>query len=196
VLNLPGSFRVGLLYWLDENDPANDWCASGPSGILPSCTHRAGYRVGPPHRDVADGHIIPLLMGMHLAGAGEAEVSLAEHTLASIRVSRRRGRPRTRPARPVADRGYDSGPFRRALRRRGIQVCIPPKRRPATWKPKRGRPVTADPALYRERWRVERTFAWLGFRRRLLVRWERLLTVYQGFFTVALMLIAINRLLK
>ena len=43
---------------------------------------------------------------------------------------------------------------------------------------------------------MERTFAWLGFRRRLRVRWERLLTIYQGFFTFALMLIAINRLLK
>jgi len=43
---------------------------------------------------------------------------------------------------------------------------------------------------------VERTFAWLGNYRRLLVRWERLLTVYQGFFSFALMLIVINRLLK
>lgn len=38
--------------------------------------------------------------------------------------------------------------------------------------------------------------AWLGNRRRLLVGWERLLTVYQGCFTRALMLIALNRLLK
>jgi transposase len=143
---------------------------------------------------VVDGQGTPL--GMHLAGANAAEVHLAEPTLASIRVARHRGRPRTRPARLVADRGYDSGSFRRALRRRGIKACIPPKRRPASWKPKRGRPVGADPALYRERWHVERTFAWLGNRRRLLVRWERLLSVYQGFFTFALMLIAINRLLK
>jgi transposase len=143
---------------------------------------------------VVDSHGTPL--GMHLDSANQAEVHLAERTLDSIRVVRRRGRPKKRPDRLVADRGYDSGPFRRALRRRGIRACIPPKRRPKAWKPKRGRPVVADPTLYRERWRVERTFAWLGNRRRLLVRWERLLTVYQGFFTFALMLIAINRLLK
>jgi len=143
---------------------------------------------------VVDSHGTPL--GMHLAGANQAEVQLAERTLDRIRVTRRRGRPRTRPDRLVADRGYDSGPFRRALQRRGIRVCIPPKRRPKSWKAKRGRPIVVDSALYRERWRVERTFAWLGNRRRLLVRWERLLTVYQGFFTFALMLIAINRLLK
>jgi hypothetical protein len=67
-----------------------------------------------------------------------------------------------------------------------VKACIPPK----------GRPVVAGPALYRERWRVERAFAWPGDRRRLPVRRERRLTVHRGFFTFALMLIAINRLLN
>jgi hypothetical protein len=50
-----------------------------------------------------------------------------------------------------------------------------------------------DPARYRERWRVARTVARLGIRRRLLVCRERLLTVYRRFFTFAPMLIASNR---
>lgn len=36
----------------------------------------------------------------------------------------RRGRPRSRPDRLYADRGYDHDKYRRKLRRRGIQPCI------------------------------------------------------------------------
>ena len=43
----------------------------------------------------------------------------------------------------VADRAYDSGAFRQQLRALGaLGICIPPRQRPKTWKPKRGRPVT------------------------------------------------------
>jgi transposase len=143
---------------------------------------------------VVDGNGTPI--GMHLASAQEAEVSLAEQTLDSVRVARPRGRPKQRPRQLVADRGYDSGSFRRSLQRRGIRACIPAKRRPATWRPKRGRPIVARPDDYRQRWKVERTFAWLGNYRRLLLRWERHLSVYQGLFTFVLMLLCINRLLE
>jgi transposase len=141
---------------------------------------------------VVDGHGLPL--GFHLASANQAEVRLAEQTLASVRVPRPRGRPKQRPAKLVADRGYDSSAFRRFLRLRGIQMCIPPKRRPMRWKAKRGRPVVARKADYRLRYTVERSFAWLGTYRRLLIRWERLMPVYQGFFTVALVLVCLRRM--
>lgn len=72
---------------------------------------------------VVDGNGLPL--GFHLDSANHAEVRLAEQTLDTIRVARPRGRPRRRPDKLVADRGYDSASFRRALRRRGIQMCIP-----------------------------------------------------------------------
>ena len=60
-------------------------------------------------------------------------------------------------------------------------MCIPPKRRPASWRAKRGRPVLAHKDDYRQRYTVEWTFAWLGAFRRLLICWERLAGVYQGF---------------
>ncbi len=93
---------------------------------------------------VGDGNGLPI--GFHLDSAQKAEVKLAEQTLATVRVQGKAGRPRTRPALLVADRGYDSGAFRQSLRARGIGICIPPRRRPKTWKPKRGRPVTYDAA--------------------------------------------------
>ena len=42
----------------------------------------------------------------------------------------------------------------------------------------------------------ERAFAWLGNFRRLLVRHERVLAVYHGFFILACVLIVLNRLLQ
>src|SRR5262245_6046481 len=140
---------------------------------------------------VVDGHGLPL--GFHLASASQAEVRLAEQTLASIRVARPHGRPKQRPAKLVADRGYDSAAFRHALRRRGMTTCIPPKRRPAFWRAKRGRPVVARYEEYRLRYTVERSFAWLGAYRRLLIRWERLVAVYRSFFAVALLRICLRR---
>ena len=73
-----------------------------------------------------------------------AEIRLAERTVEAVRVARPRGRPRTRPGRLTCDRAYDSGPFRQDLRRRGIASGIPAKRRPAHYRPKRGRPTVYD----------------------------------------------------
>jgi hypothetical protein len=140
---------------------------------------------------VVDGTGLPL--GFHLDSANRAEVRLAEQTLATIRVARSRGRPKQRPAKQVADRGYDSSAFRSALRRRGIRMCIPPKRRPSSWRAKRGRPVVARTDDYRQRYTVERSFAWLGSYRRLLIRWERLFVVYRSWFSFALMRLCVRR---
>src|SRR5260221_102802 len=140
---------------------------------------------------VVDGNGLPL--GFHLDGSDCAEVRLAQQTWDTITVARPRGRPRQRPAKLEADRGYDSRAFRCALRRRGIGMCIPPKRRPARWRPKRGRPVLARRDEYRQRYKGERSFAWLGNFRRLLIRWEHLSGVYQGCFTVAVLLVCLRR---
>jgi transposase len=53
-------------------------------------------------------------------------------------------------------------------------------------------PVKEDPG-YAERWKVERTFAWLGNFRRLLVRHEPYLSPFRAFFLVALILVSLRR---
>jgi transposase len=53
-----------------------------------------------------------------------------------------------------------------------------------------------DISSYRLRWIIERTLAWLGNFRRLVVRYDRHLSVYQGFFNLAYILILVNRLLQ
>jgi transposase len=88
----------------------------------------------------------------------------------------------------VADRAYDSVPLRQRLRRRGLLLIAPHRRG-------RCRPWCNDgrtPRRYRKRWRVERTFAWLGNYRRLVVRYERSLRMYRAFFHLACALITLR----
>jgi transposase len=143
---------------------------------------------------VVDGNGLPI--GFHLDSASPAEVKLAAQTLQTVRVKSRSGQYKTRPCQLAADRAYDSRAFRESLRKRGIKSCIPPRRRPRTWRKKRGRPIAADQETYKQRFKVERSFSWMGNYRRLLIRWEHHLSVYRGFCFFALALICINRLLK
>ena len=143
---------------------------------------------------VVDGNGVPI--GFHLDSASPAEVKLAAPTLQSVGIKSRTGQLKTRPRQLAADRAYDSRAFRQSLRKRGIKACIPPRRRPKNWRKKRGRPVTADPETYKQRFKVERSFSWMGNYRRLLIRWEHHLSVYSGFCFLALALICLDRLLK
>jgi transposase len=78
------------------------------------------------------------------------------------------GRPRRRPERLTADRGYDHDKYRRLLRERGVA-------------PEIARRETAHGSgLGRFRWVVERSFAWLHNFKRLLVRFERRADMHPG----------------
>jgi transposase len=142
---------------------------------------------------VADGNGLPV--GLRLASANHHEIKLAASTLQSVRVPRRgRGRPRQRPKELVADKAYDSKCFRGWLRSRGIKPTIPHYERRERKRPKRGRPVAEAGPGYGERWKVERTFAWLGSFRRLLVRHERHLSIFRALVLVAFILVSLRRL--
>ena len=94
--------------------------------------------------------------------------------------------------RVIADRGYDSDPLRKQLARRGIELIAPHRKN-------RRKPRTQDGRAlrrYRRRWKVERTFAWIANYRRLVVRYDRSLTIYQGFFHIACFMIVLRRVLK
>src|SRR5919199_5881559 len=77
---------------------------------------------------LVDGAGTPL--GVYLDAASPAEVTLLEQTLDTVAVGRlgKPGRPRKRPERLIADRGYDSNPLRARLARRGIDPIIPARR--------------------------------------------------------------------
>jgi transposase len=129
-----------------------------------------------------------------LEAAAPAEVTLLEKTLDTVAVGRlgKPGRPRKRPERLIADRGDDSHPLRARLARRGIDPIIPARRHHQRATHQDGRKLRR----YRRRWIVERTFAWLGHFRRLVVRYERLIITYTGFFHLACALLTLRRVLK
>ena len=115
---------------------------------------------------------------------------LAEGTLKQISVPQPRGRPRQRPLRVIADRGYDSDALRQRLLQRGIRLIVPHRKG-------RRKPSLNDGRVlrrYRKRWKIERTFAWLGNFRRLLVRYDHHLHLYQAFFHLACLIITLRHL--
>jgi transposase len=128
---------------------------------------------------LVDGQGLPL--GVRLESASPAEVKLAEATLAEVRVPQSRGRPRHKPRRVIADRGYDSDPLRERLRKRGIDLIVPYRSSNRRRRYEDGRKLRR----YKRRWIVERTNSWLGQFRRLLVRHEHLLSIYCAFFYLA-----------
>ena len=92
---------------------------------------------------------------------------------AVVPIRQRRGRPRRRPDRLHADKGYDSASNRAALRKRGIMPRIA----------RRG--VESSQKLGRYRWVVERTISWLKGLRRMRVRYDRLGVIMDAWTTLA-----------
>jgi transposase len=91
----------------------------------------------------------------------------------------------------VAHHSLDDGdPLRRRLKKRGIELIALHKtnlvRKPA----QDGRALRR----YRKRWKIERTKAWLGNFRHLVVRYDRSLQIYEAFFHIACFMIALRRL--
>jgi transposase len=136
---------------------------------------------------LVDGEGVPL--GVRLESASPNEVTLAEATLQEVRVPRSKGRPRQKPERVIADRGYDSDPLRRRFRRRGIDLIVPYRDNNQQRRYEDRRKLRR----YKRRWIVERTHAWLGQFRRLLVRHEHLLSTYRAFFYIACLWITLRR---
>ena len=66
----------------------------------------------------------------------------------------------------LADRGYDSDWFRDALRAKGTEPCIPPRRNRKTL-------IEYDKTLYKQRHKIENMFGRLKDWRRIAMRYDR-----------------------
>jgi transposase len=96
----------------------------------------------------------------------------------------RRGRPRRRPEKLQADKGYDYARCREASKARGVKHRIARKG------------IEPKHRLGHYRWKVERTFTWLVRYRRLTIRYERLIATHEGFLYLACALICWNAVPK
>jgi len=130
---------------------------------------------------VVDGQGVPL--GKQLASASPHETKLIEATLD-------RSFAPEKVQRLIYDRAADSNALRQQLADRGIDLIAPEN-------PRRKQRVQDRRKLrrYRRRWKMERTFAWIGNYRRLVVRYETKLHVYSAFFHIACIMIVLRAML-
>jgi transposase len=85
----------------------------------------------------------------------------------------------------LADRGYDSDPFRQALKEKGITPVIPGRKN-------RLEKVDYDEYTYQERNAVERFFARLKEYRRIATRYDKTAMMFKGGLVMASILIWIK----
>ena len=139
---------------------------------------------------LVDGNGMPF--GLKSTGAAESEREQVVILLDYVNIKTGKvGRPKKRPGALQGDKGYDSRSLRNTIRKRRITPMIPRR----SW-PNRKAPKGRPPGKPIDRWKVERTFAWLQKKfRRLVVRWERKNRYWFGFILLALCLIWIDKIL-
>ncbi len=111
--------------------------------------------------------------------------------LEAIRVPRPgRGRPRQRPDRVIADKGYSYARCRQVLRRRGIKQTIPERRDQQRRRAQRpGRRPAFDATLYKRRNVVERCINRLKQWRGIATRYEKRAVNYRALVVIACIMI-------
>lgn len=131
---------------------------------------------------IVDAQGVPL--GVSVAAASTGEPQMVQGTLELFA-------PEAAPERLVGDKAYDSDPLDETLAELGIEMIAPHRanRRPEN-ATQDGRPLRR----YRHRWIVERTIAWLGNHRRLLVRWEKHAHRFLSFTLLGCLMIALRHL--
>ena len=138
-------------------------------------------RPGSKHHLICDAGGIPLAVS--LTGGNRNDITQLIPLVDAVPPIRgRRGRPRRRPRELFADRGYDHDIYRRQLRQRGITPRIA----------RRG--VAHGSGLGRQRWVVERGFAWLHAFKRLRTRYEHRGDIHLGLLQLACALICYRQL--
>jgi transposase len=138
---------------------------------------------GSKHQIITDAGGIPLVAETTAANVPDVN-PLLPLVDAIPPVRGRPGRPRRRPGSLYGDRGYDSDPHRRELRRRGIRPQIARRRTPH------------GSGLGRYRWYVERTLSWLHNFGRLRVRKDKSPEIHQAFLRLANALICLRILCR
>lgn len=152
----------------------------GGDATGPNPTDRG--KKGSKHHIIVDRQGIPLAATVTAANVHDSKEF--EHVLDAIQPIKqpRRGRPRKRPAKVHADKGYDYPRCRKALKRRLIADRIA----------RRG--VDASDGFGKHRWVVERTLSWLHRFRRLRILYERRSELHQAFLDLACALICWQQL--
>jgi transposase len=120
---------------------------------------------------IVDRHGLPLSVSTH--AANHHEVRLVQLSFEFYMIE-------AKPENLIGDRAYDSDALDNELKKDGVEM-IAPHRSNRTLKTQDGRRLRR----YERRWLVERFFAWIQWKRRLLVRWEYYAANFLGFVQLA-----------
>jgi transposase len=170
----------------------SDRLGAGLFGLGERARQKGGEKVGKNPTDrgkpgskrhlISDRNGVPLAVVLSAANVHDSKVF--EELVDAIEPIKLpgRGRPRKRPTKLHADKGYDAKKCRQVLRKRAIKSRIA----------RRGK--DSSEKLGRHRWVVERTLAWLARYRRLAVRYERRADIHEAFLHLGCSLICLNYL--
>ena len=138
---------------------------------------------------LSDGHGTPLVAMTESATPNE--VTLIEPMLQQLRIPKvGRGRPKTRWHRLIYDKGADSDSLRLRLKARGLDLISPHRSNRVKPPMQDGRKLRR----YRRRWKIERTISWIQDFRRLVVRYDHKITMFNAYVQLACSMIALRRL--
>lgn len=151
-------------------DSASSRAMGGGEKTGPNPTDRR--KPGSKHHVVTDGNGIPLNTTLTAANRNDITqlLPLLDETPP---IAGKPGRPRQRPDRVYADRGYDSDKHRQALRERGIEPHLA------------RRQTEHGSGLGVHRWVAERALSWLHQFRRLKTRYDRRDDIQEAFLSLA-----------
>ena len=140
-------------------------------------------------------HLLTEGNGMPLSavstGAAGDERDQVASLFNKVRVYHGFGRPRRYTKELHADKGYDAKILRVFLRSKGVRPVIPRR----VWKARKRLPGLKPP-ISKDRWKVERCFAWMQRKfRRLVVRWERRRKYWEGFILLGIIMMWVEKLI-
>jgi transposase len=129
---------------------------------------------------IVDRHGLPLSVSTH--AANHHEVTLVQLSFDFYMIE-------AKPENLIGDKAYDSDALDAELKKEGVEM-IAPHRSNRQLKTQDGRRLRR----YARRWIVERFFAWLQWKRRLLIRWEYYASNFLGFVQLASIMMLLKRI--
>jgi len=130
---------------------------------------------------IVDRHGLPLSVSTHAANP---------HEVTRVQLSFDFYLLEAKPEHLIGDRAYDSDGLDAALAEEGVNLISPHRKNRKKRKTQDGRQLRR----YARRWIVERFFAWMQWKRRLLTRWEFYAENFLGFVQLAAMTVLLRRI--
>lgn len=147
-----------------------------------------GDAIGPTKRGkgvkimaIVDRHGLPLSVSTH--AANHHEVTLVQLSFDFYMIE-------AKPDHLIGDKAYDSDGLDAQLAEQGVELIAPHRANRRKLKTQDGRALRR----YARRWLVERFFAWMQWKRRLLTRWEYYAHNFLGFVQLASITILLKRI--